>query len=279
VELRLKGGPVYRWFRARGQAIWNERGEPMRMAGALGDIDDARCAAQAVEQARQAEFEAKQEFARQLILAQEQERQRLANELHDSVGQNLSLIRNRCQMLQRMELPPAAQHQAEALQALAGDAIEEVRSVAHNLRPLHIEEMGVTDAIEGLIERVRNSSALTVESHVENVDDVIQGSAATHLFRIVQEAISNALKHAEATHLRVRLERDLQHVRLTLQDDGKGFELRDAQGRTLRAAGLGLLSMQERAGILHANVVITGAPGRGTRVDVTIPVVEEESDS
>lgn len=277
VELRLRVGEEYRWFRARGQAVWDDRGRPSRMAGAIGDIDDAKRAAQAIEQARRTEIEAKQEFARELILAQEQERKRLANELHDGVGQNLSLIRNRSLMLQRMDLPVAAQRQAEALHGLASDAIEEVRSVAHNLRPLHIEEMGVTDAIEALLERLRHSSGLTIEARVENVDDVVQGSAATHLFRIVQEAVNNVLKHAEATHLWVTLERDLAHVRLTLRDDGKGFDHRtDEAGRSPRKAGLGLLSMQERSGILSGTLSITSEPGHGTRVQLSIPVIDDD---
>lgn len=275
LELRLRVGGEYRWFRARGQAIWDERGRPMRMAGAIGDVHEGRMAAQAVEQARHAEFEAKQEFARELILAQEQERKRLANELHDGVGQNLSLIRNRTLMLQRMELPQNAQRQAEALHGLASDAIEEVRSVAHNLRPLHIEEMGVTDAIEALIERLRHSSGLTITAHVENIDDALHGSAATHVFRIVQESVNNVLKHADARQLWIALRRDLTHVRLTIRDDGCGFQLQPERGESRRRGGLGLLSMQERSGILGATFGLDSEPGKGTHLSLTIPVVDD----
>lgn len=278
LELRLRVGDEYRWFRARGQATWDGQGRPTRMAGAIGDVHDARTAAHAVEEARKAEFEAKQEFARELILAQEQERKRLANELHDSVGQNLSLIRNRSQMLQRMELPPNAQRQAEALHGLASDAIEEVRSVAHNLRPLHIEEMGVTDAIEALIERLRHSSGLDIVAHIESIDDALHGSAATHVFRIVQESINNVLKHADARNLWITLQRDLSHVRLTIRDDGCGFEIRPDRGEARRRGGLGLLSMQERSGILGATLGLESEPGKGTQLTLTIPVVDELDD-
>jgi len=271
IELRLRVGEGYRWFRARGQAIWDERGTPLRMAGAIGDIHEGRLASQAVEQARLAQLEARQEFARELIQAQEHERRRLANELHDGVGQNLSLIRNRTLMLQRMELPPSAQHQAQALYALASDAIEEVRSVAHNLRPLHIEEMGVTDAIEALVERLRHSSGLEVAADVENIDDALHGSAATHVFRIVQEAVNNVLKHADAKCVSLTVKRDLTQVQLVIRDDGIGFEPPRAGGLR-RSGGLGLLSMQERSGILGATLSIDSAPGRGTTLAMTIPV-------
>jgi two-component system sensor histidine kinase UhpB len=271
VELRLRVGEEYRWFRARGLAVWDEQDRPMRMAGAMADIHDSKLAAHAVEVARRAEFEAKQEFARQLILAQEQERKRLANELHDSVGQNLSLIRNRSLLLQRMDLPPQARHQAEALHGLATDAIEEVRAVAQNLRPLHIEEMGVSEAIEALVEKLQHSSPMRVSCRVESIDDVLQGAAATHVFRIVQEAINNVLRHADAKHLNVTIERDIASVRLIIEDDGRGFDPKDGSlGR-----GLGLLSMDERAGILGGRLQVRSEPGHGTRVSVEIPIIED----
>jgi signal transduction histidine kinase len=272
IELRLRVGDEHRWFRARGQAVWNELDGVRRMAGAIGDIHESKLAAHAVELARSAQFEAKQEFARQLILAQERERKRLANELHDGVGQNLSLIRNRSLLLQRMDLPAPARHQATALHGLATDAIEEVRAVAHNLRPLHIEEMGVTDAIDALVEKLRHSSATRVTCRVESIDDVLQGSAATHVFRIVQEAINNAMKHADARNLSVTIERDITCVRLAIRDDGRGFDHGDASLRR----GLGLLSIGERAGILGGHLEIESRPGGGTCVSIEIPILEAE---
>jgi NarL family two-component system sensor histidine kinase LiaS len=96
----------------------------------------------------------------------------------------------------------------------------------------------------------------------------------------VQEAVNNVLKHAEATRLWITLERDLTHVRLSLRDDGKGFDRRaDDAGRPARRAGLGLLSMQERGGILGGNFSISSEPGRGTQVDLSIPIVEDDEET
>jgi two-component system, NarL family, sensor histidine kinase UhpB len=263
----------YRWFRARAQAVWNDQGAPMRMAGSISDIHERKLAERSLQDARMRELHAREEFAQHLLLAQEQERQRLANELHDSVGQNLSLIKNRALLaLQASPLPDEIREHVTALSALTSDVITEVRTVAQNLRPLHIEQLGLTDALQTLLDKVAESSTLTIERRLENVDDALTGTAATHLFRVVQEALNNILKHAQATHCRVWLERDLHWVRLTVADNGVGFDvLADSHG-------LGLASIAERTRMLSAKLRIESAARdrakRGTTVHIDIPVAE-----
>jgi two-component system, NarL family, sensor histidine kinase UhpB len=271
VEYRLQvHDSGYRWFRARAQAIWDQRGEAIRMAGSISDIHDQKLAEQSLAQARAAELQAREEFAQQLLLAQEQERQRLANELHDSVGQSLSLIKNRVLLvLQQPNLPTAAAYHANALSELATEVIADVRTVAQNLRPLHIEELGITDALHTLLKKISESSGLLIDSRLENVDDVILDDDATHVYRIVQEAFNNILKHAYATQCRVTLERDVHCVRLYIHDNGIGFD--SSAGRT---AGLGLASMLERVRMLSAVWKIASTSGNGTSIHIEIPTSE-----
>jgi two-component system sensor histidine kinase UhpB len=271
LEYRMKTATGYRWFHAHAQAAWDEQGNPLRMAGAISDIHERRTAEQSLHQAQEREIHAREEFAQHLLLAQEQERQRLANELHDSVGQNLSLIKSRALLfLQQPNLPDTATHHITALSDLTSEVIAEVRAVAQNLRPLHIEQLGITDALDTLLTKVDDSSELTIEQRLENVDDVMTGEAATHLFRIVQEALNNILKHARAKQCRVWLERDLHCVRLTISDDGAGFDTKAAA----LPAGLGLASIAERSRMLGATLEIKSQVGTGSVIHIEIPIAE-----
>jgi PAS domain S-box-containing protein len=274
-RVRARGGD-YRWVRARAQATWNERGEYVRMAGSITDIHDKHMAEAALEEARTAELHAREEFAQHLLSAQEQERQRLANELHDSVGQTLSLVKNRALLaLQEPGLPPSAGEHLTVLSNLTTDVIAEVRAVAQNLRPLHIEQLGITDALNTLLAQIQNSSPLTIERRIEDIDDALKSDAATHLFRIMQEALNNTLKHAGATHCRVTVERDVRCLRLAISDNGSGFDHAAAR----RKMGLGLASIAERVRMLGATYRIDTAPGRGTTLHIEIPIEAETADT
>jgi two-component system sensor histidine kinase UhpB len=273
IEYRMQTGTGYRWFHARAQAAWDQKGNPLRMAGAISDIHERRTTELSLRQAQEREIHAREEFSQHLLLAQEQERQRLANELHDSVGQNLSLIKSRALLfLQQPNLPDTATHHITALSELTSEVIAEVRAVAQNLRPLHIEQLGITDALDTLLTKVDDSSELTIEQRLENVDDVMTGEAATHLFRIVQEALNNILKHARAKHCRVWLERDLHCVRLTISDNGVGFDTNAA----VLPAGLGLASITQRCRMLGARLEIKSQIGAGCVMHIEIPIAESK---
>jgi signal transduction histidine kinase len=223
----------------------------------------------ALEQARTAELHAREEFAQHLLSAQEHERQRLANELHDSVGQTLSLVKNRALLaLQEPGLPQTAGEHLTVLSSLTTDVIAEVRAVAQNLRPLHIEQLGITDALNTLLAQIEDSSPLTIVRRIENIDDVLASDSATHLFRIMQEALNNTLKHAGATQCCVSLERDVRCLRLIITDNGNGFD----HAAALRKMGLGLASIAERVRILAASYRIDTELGAGTTLHIEIPI-------
>lgn len=266
VEARLRVGESFRWFRIRGQAVWNEQGEPQRLAGAIGDIDDAMQAQTAVAAARQAELTAKESLARELLATQEQERKRLASELHDGIGQNLSLLRNRAVMLQRAGVSEAAAAHVQTMLTLATESIEDLRSVAQNLRPLHLEELGIVTSLRALLEKVGDSSELQVHSRLEDIDDVIHGAAAMHVYRIAQEAINNVLKHAGARNLWFEAIRDIDCVIVRIRDDGRGLGAQPAAG------GLGMLSIRERSNILRAALDIRSAEAGGVLIVLRIPI-------
>ena len=270
-RLQTKSGE-YRWFRARGQAVWDKAGNAVRMAGSISDIHEHRLAEESLRQAQRRALVAREEFTQRLISAQEQERKRLANELHDSLGQNLSLIQNRTQMaLAESGVPSAAAGHLEAIARVVTEAIAEVRNLAQNLRPLHIDQFGVTDALVSLVEQVAESTPVQIERRLENVDDVFRGDEATTLYRILQEGLNNLVKHSRATRATITVERDLHCVRIRLEDNGRGFDMSAVAAARKVRTGIGLTSISERVRMLGGSFHIHSVPGQGTRIWIELP--------
>lgn len=243
-------------------------GRTLRVA-AVRDISARRKADELLRQSQERELRAREEFSHHLLRAQEQERQRLASELHDGLGQSLSLIRNRMHLA--LEQPGLASTIVEHLRAvaqLASDAVADVRRLAQNLRPLQIEQLGLTEALRSLVDQVRDSTTARIECAIEDVDDVLRGDAATHMYRILQEALSNVIRHARASHIIVCLERDVGRLHLEVRDDGTGF----ADDRD--DSGLGLTSMRERAQMLGGTLRVHSAAGAGTQIRIDLPFTE-----
>ena len=207
-------------------------------------------------------------FSRQLIASQEAERKRIAGELHDGIGQTLVVIRNRAQMGLRDEASVEARRQMEEIVEATGEGIEEVRKVAYHLRPYQLDRLGLTRAIEALVEQAAESSGLAIAKHLDPLDGVFGTDDAIGVYRIVQEALSNLLRHAHATRASVTVRASGGHVELVVEDDGRGF---DAGALPADRPGMGLSGIAERARILGGRYTIQSSPGRGTRIVVVFP--------
>jgi PAS domain S-box-containing protein len=233
------------------------------------DLTERKAAEESLHQAQTRELQAHEEFARRLLTAQERERKRLAAELHDSLGQNLSIIKNRADFaLQISGLPSNTSNHLEGIRRAAVEAIAETRNLAHNLRPPHIEQIGLTESLRGLLIEVSKSSTIHFEQRLEKVDDVFQEEAATSVYRILQEALNNLVKHSQAHQVIVTLERDVRSVRLRIADDGIGFDSQHARSR----GGLGLSSINERARMLGGSLKLESASGKGTELIIDLPI-------
>lgn len=275
VEFRLKtkDGDI-RWFRATAQAVWDGNGNAVRVAGSLSDIHEQRQTQTALRLARERQVLESEQFSQSLLQAQETERQRLANELHDSVGQYLSLISNRARILMASSsLHADLKPQVESVLQCAAEAIAEIRTLVGNLRPMHIEELGLKDAIDGMLGRVGSTGNLQLSWRLDDVNDVLKGTRATHVYRIVQEAVNNIVKHAQARTASVVMERDIHCVRLLIRDDGRG--LNQAEGRR---GGMGMTSMTERARLLGGQLWVEAGEGGGTTLRVELPISDVSGD-
>jgi signal transduction histidine kinase/streptogramin lyase len=211
-------------------------------------------------------------FARQVIQTQEAERQRIARELHDGVGQSLLLAKNRLSigLKQTQHTSPISQ-QLEQASAEVSQAIEDVRATARALRPVELDRLGLGKALESMLERSGAGTNIKFSHELDDTGGLADREAEIQLYRIAQEAINNALKHSNAREVIVELKREAGNLRLTVQDDGAGFEPAVAE----RSGGSGLSSMSERARLIGAAFSVLAAPGNGCRLTVTMPVQKQ----
>ena len=218
------------------------------------------------------EQEAQEQFTQQLISSQEAERTRLAGELHDSLGQNLLLIKNRVQQALEGTIGDARlKAHLETIRGLASQAIAEVRHISHDLHPYQLDLLGLTRSLEVMIDNATVSSYVVFEHKLDRVDDVFDSNAATNIYRVVQEGLNNVLKHSGARHARVEIERDVREVVLRIEDDGVGFA---AEPKS--AGGFGLRNIFQRVRLIGGKLTVGPRPERGTRLEVIIPIPEHE---
>jgi two-component system sensor histidine kinase UhpB len=270
-RLRTRAGTL-RWCRSRAEAIRDASGHPVRMRGSVIDVDNEKRAEQFERESKERELRVRKEFTRDLLAAQEQERTRIAHELHDSLGQSLSLITNHAQLgLACGEVSADVRRHLQTIISRTAEAIQEVRSLSRNLRPTSIGVFGLAESIDRLIEQVAQSSTIQFDKHLDSIDDALNNEQASHLYRIAQEILTNILKHSQARHVGVRLEHDLHCVRLAVIDDGRGFALEQSAERR---GTVGISSIYERALIAGGTAAVEATPGKGTSVIVEVPILE-----
>lgn len=223
---------------------------------------------QAHEAFSQKLIESQEKFSRQLIESQEQERRRIAVELHDAIGQSLIVIRNRALMaLNAPEKREKLISQMEEISESAAETIAEVRRISLNLHPYQIEHLGLTTAIETMIENADESSSIEFEKEIDDIEEILSKETEISLYRIVQESINNILKHSQANKAKIKINKSNGFLNILIEDDGKGF---NAENLILREGGLGLTGIRERAKMLNARHEVLSAPGKGTIVSLQI---------
>ena len=245
---RLEGGPAF-------------TSEDQRLLEAF-----AASAATAVATAVTVEAERR----RQRIAAAEQERAHWARELHDETLQNLAALRLGLASQLRDSRPEAVMEMVREAVAQLEQEIGSLRALVTDLRPAALDDLGPQAAIEDLAERARGRG-LAVELDIDLAYE--QGRQTTRhvtevetaMYRIVQEALNNAAKHGHARLAHVEVMEDRSTVRITVRDDGRGFN------PTAQTAGFGLIGMRERVELLHGTLEVTSSPGQGTTIDVTVP--------
>jgi signal transduction histidine kinase len=207
-----------------------------------------------------------------LIDAQEGERRRIARELHDDVGQALTALKLTLQAIQMASDPDEIRLGIADAVATAASAIQRVRDLSLDLRPSLLDDLGLPAAVRWYVDRQARRAG--IEARVDVAPDLpaLTRDQGTTLFRILQEAVTNVFKHAQATSLGIELSRADRDVRLAVCDNGIGFDADLAQTRAMLGASVGLLSMGERAQLAGGRLAIASQPGTGTTVTVWLPI-------
>jgi len=197
-------------------------------------------------------------FSQQLITTQEQERTRVARELHDSVGQKLMLLTKKTKMVENSDLAK-----------LSENTLEELRAISRGLYPPMIEGSGLTIAIESMINEVDAHTNLFFTNDIENIDNLLKKEDALHVYRIMQEVLNNIVKHANAKAVFVTVEKNKNHIKLSIEDNGNGFDFVKELNKNV---SLGMKTLKERSKIIKSNIEITTQLNKGTIVKLVIPI-------
>jgi signal transduction histidine kinase len=229
-----------------------------------------REAAQRLKDVAQARREA-QDLSGKLVDAQEEERRNIARELHDEVGQSLSALLlgiGNVSKTGAVAGDTALQAQVQALRTLAERTVSVVRNISLLLRPSMLDDLGLIPALQWQAREFSRTTDMRVSVASDDIRDPLPEEYKTCIYRIVQEALHNCQRHAQAKNVRIQVERTPDALMLAIQDDGRGFNPE-------RDRGLGLLGIGERVNRLHGSVLIDSEEGRGTLISITLPIPQD----
>jgi signal transduction histidine kinase len=259
--------------------------ERMRVAlkGSLETVERANQELEARVEARTQELrhlysqlqereEWREELLRKVISAQEDERKRLARELHDETSQTMSALAMKIETALAAWPGEASRERLTEARTLTVRTLEELHRLIFDLRPSVLDDLGLLSAIRWYAERHLESRGISVRCEFSGIEARLTPELETALFRVAQEAITNIAKHSRADTVLIQiLERD-DDISIEIEDDGEGFDLSSLPPPAARERGLGLLGMRERVELFGGTIQIDSAPGRGTRIAVSAPV-------
>jgi signal transduction histidine kinase len=221
--------------------------------------------------------EQRRQLLQKTISAQEEERKRLARELHDEWAQTLAALTVNLEQASQALPDDLAwlKERLERSQALTVDALKALRRLILDLRPTLLDDLGLVPAIRWYAETRLEAKGMAIDFQTSGSQRRLPPEIETALFRIAQEAINNIEKHANAALTTIHLDFQIDRVVLSFQDDGQGLEVEQVLGEEREEQGWGLLGMRERAALLGGSLNITSEPGRGTRIQIEVPVYGE----
>ena len=242
----------------------------------INDLQAAR-----LEEAQKREA-LKGELFRRIVDAQEAERQRIARDLHDETGQALTAIgmglRGLSTTLTNNRDRDRAIKTLRHLESLSADSLQELQRLIADLRPSHLDDLGLPAALRWYAGKVQERTNLKIIIDIEGDEILISSALKIAIFRIVQEALNNITKHAQANVAFIKVEYRLRYLIVTVRDDGVGFDLDAVRMSRARRPSLGLAGMRERAALVGGEVSIQSSPGQGTLVEAKLPFHSQESE-
>ena len=218
------------------------------------------------------------ELVKKLLSAQEDERRRIARELHDETCQTITALAVGLDTVRRAASPEDASAKLEDARALASRTLDGLHRVIFDLRPSVLDDLGLVSAVRWWVARHLEPLGVTARLEIENLEDRLPPAVEIPVFRAVQEALTNVLRHSGAKTVLIQMSRAAGTLSVEIEDDGRGFTPEDVATPSETGQGLGLLGMRERIEILGGTLTLDSSPGAGTHVAFTVPVPKEEPD-
>jgi two-component system sensor histidine kinase DegS len=215
-----------------------------------------------------------QQMGLQVIQAQEEERKRVAREIHDGPAQSMANVVLRTELVEKILSNDGVEKAREELKELKGlvrESLADVRRIIFNLRPMALDDLGLVPTLKKYIEELTHKYDLIVDFKTFGKERRPSSSMEVALFRLVQESLSNVIKHARASETQIKLEFQAERIYLVIKDDGVGFNMKQKARE-----GFGILGMKERVKLLDGQFVIQSAPGQGTKLLLVIPSKQEQ---
>lgn len=267
IEYQLPDGSATRWYLGRVTPL---EGSEHGIVICNSEITDQMLAHTALERAHQG----LQALSKRMLMIQEEERRAIAAELHDDIGQSLSALTIGLHRLAQKQ-GAAPEVLAECVQ-VAEATLERLRQLALELRPPQLDQLGLEDALAWLAERQRNVAGIDVRCEFSGLESRLSATLEGACYRIAQEALNNATRHANATGVIVKVESDGRLLKLTVHDDGVGFDAAAARDEAVRSGALGLVSMEERARLAGGRLKLRSVAGGGTTLSAIFPLEDTD---
>ncbi len=251
------------WLAGRSQLFTDGSGEPLRLIGIVSDITERKRAEEALAG-----------MSRKLIEAHEQERTRIARELHDDINQRLALLAVELETLLQ-EHPDMVEvlHRVHTIRQQTLELSADVQALSHELHSSKLEYLGAVAGMKSWCKEFSERHKIQIAFHSAEVPRSLPQEIALCLFRVLQESVHNAVKHSGASAIEVQLQADPGGIRLIVRDSGCGFDLNAA----MQGHGLGLTSMQERVRLVNGNIEIQSMPMVGTTIHVRVPFASQQT--
>lgn len=217
-----------------------------------------------------------QALAGKLLSSHEDERRRLAGDLHDGLGQTLALIHLRTAQAQReMDQPEKLRRNLDGISSTLDNAFKEIRAIASNLRPAQLDHLGLAGSVRSMIRKLSETTTIHLDSTMDPVDGILSPDAETAIYRIVQEGLNNVIKHSHATAASVTVSLRPDHLLVEINDNGTGLQTTTADNER----GFGLAGIRERARLLGGEVLIDSHRDHGTCLSLRLPISHCETEA
>lgn len=271
VTFRIFAGRQIRWFTSKYSVLYDSDNNPEKIVHTVQDITLSK-----IEEENRLKLMEQRSFTRQLIEYQENERKRIAGELHDVIGQEILLLKSKVQLgLRNSGSEGEAKDKLKDIGNMADGMIQTIREISFDLSPVHLERVGLTETIKENIAKLHEVSGINFQQSISNIDNLFPPSDEVVIFRIIQEAVNNIIKHSCARHVTIEITSETGLIYIYIADDGIGFKVNMKKRSNL---GFGLGNIYNRVDMLKGRIRINSSvgTGKGTEILIRIPVRNHE---